>query len=104
MQINAVGRFRFTAARVQVDTRPDKRETDMPMFNLTRSRPTRRGTFSRGTVHCPKCSGAIHVFKIPEISDEFSLSCRACGARSLHAKRDMSVEQFIDRRSKPRAA
>jgi hypothetical protein len=71
---------------------------------MASSRLLRRGTYSRGTLHCPKCSTTIHVFKAAEVTDEFSLHCRACGHRNFYAKRDMSVEQFLDRRAKPRAA
>ncbi len=76
------------------------------MFGTTTAatRTLRRGTFSRGTVHCPKCSTAIHVFKVTDVTDEFSLTCRACGRRSFYSRRDMNVEQFFDRRAKPRAA
>ena len=74
------------------------------MVATTSTRTLRRGTFSRGTVRCPKCSAAIHVFKVTELTDEFSLTCRSCGRRNFHSRRDVSVEQFFDRRAKPRAA
>jgi hypothetical protein len=74
------------------------------MVDTTSTRTLRRGTFSRGTVHCPKCAAAIHVFKVAELTDEFSLTCHPCGRRSFHARRDMNVEQFFDRRAKPRVA
>jgi endogenous inhibitor of DNA gyrase (YacG/DUF329 family) len=64
---------------------------------------TRRGTFSRGTVHCPTCKTAIHLFKAERVGEEFSANCPRCGRRAFHERRDMAVEQFIDRRSKPRA-
>jgi hypothetical protein len=74
------------------------------MFGMASTRLLRRGTYGRGTVHCPNCSAVIHVFKVTEITDEFSLHCRACGRRSFHAKGGMNIEQFLDRRAKPRAA
>ena len=46
----------------------------------------------------------IHIFKVTDVTDEFSLHCGACGHRRFYLKREMEVEQFIDRRAKPRAA
>jgi hypothetical protein len=74
------------------------------MFGMASSRLLRRGTYSRGALHCPKCATTIHVFKVTDVTEEFSLPCRGCGRRNFYAKRDMDVEQFLDRRVKPRAA
>lgn len=65
---------------------------------------TRRGTFSRGTVHCPSCTTVIHLHKVDKVGREFSATCPRCGRRAFHQRRDMTIEQFIDRRAKPRAA
>lgn len=74
------------------------------MFGNASSRLPRRGTYIRGTVRCPKCASAIHVFKVTDVTDEFSLHCGKCGHRRFYMKREMNVEQFLDRRAKPRAA
>jgi hypothetical protein len=81
-------------------------ETSHDMFIVQNqpSKTTRRGTFSRGTVHCPTCRTAIHLFKAEQVIEEFSANCPRCGRRAFHERRDMEVEQFIDRRAKPRAA
>lgn len=65
---------------------------------------TRRGTFSRGTVVCPKCTTAIHLHKVDAVGDEFSARCAKCGHRGFYDKHAMMIEQFIERRMKPRAA
>jgi hypothetical protein len=74
------------------------------MFGMSSSRFLRRGTYTRGTVHCPKCKTVIHVYKVTDVTDEFSLHCGGCGHRRFYSKREMGVEQFLDRRTKPRAA
>lgn len=65
---------------------------------------TRRGTFSRGVVACLKCTSAIHLHKVDAVGEEFSARCTKCGTRGFFEKRTMTVEQFIERRMKPRAA
>ena len=83
---------------------PQSEQEAIPMFGMVSSRLLLRGTYSRGTLRCPKCSTTIHVFKVTDITEEFSLPCRECGRRNFYAKRDMNVEQFLERRTKPRAA
>jgi hypothetical protein len=76
------------------------------MFNALNEafKNTRRGTFSRGSVRCPTCTTSIHLYKVDKVDSEFSASCPRCGRRAFHDRRDMTIEQFIDRRSKPRTA
>jgi ssDNA-binding Zn-finger/Zn-ribbon topoisomerase 1 len=81
-------------------------ETSPDMFSAMKqaTKTTRRGTFSRGTVHCPNCKTAIHLFKAEQVGEEFSASCSRCGRRAFHERRHMAIEQFVERRAKPRAA
>jgi DNA-directed RNA polymerase subunit RPC12/RpoP len=65
---------------------------------------TRRGTFTRGTVLCPTCKAAIHLRHPERVDEEFSARCPGCGRRSFHHRRDMTIEQLVDRRKKPRPA
>lgn len=76
------------------------------MFNALNQafKNTRRRTFSRGTVRCPTCTTAVHLHKVEQVDCEFSASCPRCGRRAFYERRDMAIEQFIDRRAKPRAA
>jgi ssDNA-binding Zn-finger/Zn-ribbon topoisomerase 1 len=99
--VNAGIRFTRVRARPIYDG-----ETSYDMFNaLTQAfKNTRRGTFSRGTVRCPNCKTAIHLFKAEQVGQEFSANCPRCGRRAFHERRDMAIEQFIERRAKPRAA
>jgi hypothetical protein len=65
---------------------------------------TRRGTFSRGTVKCPACAAAVHLYKVEAVGEEFSTRCPGCGRRAFYRYADMAIEQFLERRAKPRAA
>jgi endogenous inhibitor of DNA gyrase (YacG/DUF329 family) len=65
---------------------------------------TRRGTFTRGTVQCPSCRAAIFLRNPERVDEEFSARCPHCGKRSFHNRRDIKIEQLVDRRKKPRPA
>jgi len=43
----------------------------------------KRSVYLRGTIGCTKCGHAIHVYKVAGLTDEFSLRCSPCGARSF---------------------
>jgi len=62
----------------------------------------RKSTYQRGVVTCRKCAAPIPVQKLTALADEVSLRCPKCGDRGLYEKRAIVVEEYPERRMKPR--
>jgi DNA-directed RNA polymerase subunit RPC12/RpoP len=58
--------------------------------------------YHRGEFACRKCGMAIHVYKINTLAEEFSVRCPKCGDRGIYLKRRIAIQEFPDRRKKPR--
>lgn len=71
-------------------------------FSAQTRNATTRGTFTRGAVSCPKCRAEIPFFRVEAVADDFSLRCSKCGHRGHFRKAEITVQQFPDRRRKPR--
>jgi hypothetical protein len=62
----------------------------------------KKRVYHRGVVACRKCGGAIHVYKLNALGDEFAVRCARCGERGFYSKREMAIEDLPERRKKPR--
>jgi DNA-directed RNA polymerase subunit RPC12/RpoP len=62
----------------------------------------RKSAYQRGMVTCRKCAAPIPVQKLTDLADEVSLRCPKCGDRGFYAKQAIVVDEFPERRKKPR--
>jgi DNA-directed RNA polymerase subunit RPC12/RpoP len=62
----------------------------------------KKPVYHRGVVACRKCAAPIHVYRLAALGDEFSVRCPRCGERGFYLKREMAIEEFPERRKKPR--
>jgi DNA-directed RNA polymerase subunit RPC12/RpoP len=53
-------------------------------------------------VTCRKCGAPIPVQKLTALADEVSLRCPKCSDRGFYEKRAIVLEEFPERRLKPR--
>jgi len=64
--------------------------------------PGKKTVYQRGVVACRKCGAPIHFYKLAVLAEEFSVRCEHCGDRGVYAKRGIGIEEFPERRRKPR--
>jgi DNA-directed RNA polymerase subunit RPC12/RpoP len=71
------------------------------MSVFQKQRP-KKVTYQRGQVTCRKCGAPIFVYKLATLPDEFSVHCTKCSGRSLYQNREIAIQEFPERRKKPR--
>lgn len=71
----------------------------MPLLLSQRPKKT---MYQRGVVACRKCAAPINVYKLKALAEEFSLHCKKCGDRGFYQKRELGIEELLERRKKPR--
>jgi hypothetical protein len=72
------------------------------MATLLASHRTKKSMYLRGMVTCRKCASPIYVYRLNALPEEISVRCAKCGTRGIHNKREISMQEMPERRSKPR--